>query len=87
MERPIEGPEPYSQRLDSTAAGQWTNGITDEAFDALMAIHLPTVQPIYVAKKKLWCWMDVAVLNYILSRGTTKDPREKRAKVEHEDAK
>jgi hypothetical protein len=68
VERPIEGPEPYSPRLTSNDAGQWIGGAGGKAFDALMANYLPTVQPVYVGKTKLWLWMDVATLAYVMAR-------------------
>ena len=66
MERPIEGPEPYFARLDSKQAGKWIADISDDLFEELMDKHLPTVKPIYVGKYKMWAWMDVAVLGYLL---------------------
>jgi hypothetical protein len=75
VERPIEGPEPYRARLPSKEAGDWI-GVSEDLFEKLVALHLPTVQPIRLGSKKRWAWLDVAILGYILSRAGGGDTTE-----------
>jgi hypothetical protein len=75
VERPIEGPEPYRARLTSKEAGDWI-GVSEDLFEKLMALHLPTVQPIRLGTKKRWAWLDVACLGYILERAGGTAPEE-----------
>ena len=75
MERPIEGPEPYTPWLTSKEAGTWLGGIGEKLFEKLMAEHLSTVRPVFLGKYKHWAWMDVAVLAYVLRRANTAPPQ------------
>lgn len=81
MERAIEGPGPYKPRYTSQEAGQYI-GVGNELFDALMAEHMPTVRPVYLGKQKLWQWMDLAVLNFLVNRAITPQPAKKRGEEE-----
>jgi hypothetical protein len=74
VERPIQGPEPYQPRYTSQEAGLFIRGIGHQLFDKLMAQHLPTIRPVWVGKDKLWRWMDIAILNYILDMAETAPP-------------
>jgi hypothetical protein len=78
VERPIEGPDPYSPRLTSAEAAKWLGGtLGPEGFDRLMSLHLPTVRPIYAGRGKFWRWMDVAILEYLLGRAETLPPKKR----------
>jgi hypothetical protein len=77
MERPLPGPDDDRPYLDSREAGKWLGDIGPDAFEALVAEHLPTVQPVYMGRYPYWAWMDVAVLAYLLARGHTRPPAEK----------
>ena len=77
MEKPIRGPDSDRLFLDSAAAAAWIGeGIGEKAFDALMARHLPTVRPIRAGRKRLWTWLDCAVLAYLLARGEPAESEE-----------
>jgi hypothetical protein len=73
MERPIRGPDKDEALLSSEEAGK-AAGVSDDVFDALMALHLPTLRPIWLGKLKRWTWMDCAVLFYVLTRAETPAP-------------
>lgn len=78
MDRPIHGPNTDSPYLDGDEAGKWVGGFRADLFESLMAQHLPTVQPVYMGRYKMWAWLDVAVLAYILKRSPTVPPTTKR---------
>lgn len=84
MERPLRGPEEDRPYLDSREAGKWLGDIGPDSFEALMAEHLPTVQPVYMGRYPFWAWMDVAVLGYLLARASTRPPAGDRKKPHRE---
>jgi hypothetical protein len=79
MERPLRGPDIDRPHLTSKEAGAWiADGISEDLFEDLMALHLPTVAPVWVGKFKFWRWMDVAVLCYVLTVAGTVPPKGRR---------
>jgi len=71
MERPIRGPDSDRPYLDSSVACTWIgDGIGEKAFESMMARHLPTVRPVRAGRRKLWAWLDIAILAYLLARGS-----------------
>jgi hypothetical protein len=85
VDRTIRGPDLDQPRLTSgEAAEHIRRGMEADTLDGLMALHLPTVRPVWVGGRKYWRWMDVAVLDYVLSVAVTEGPRKRRESEEAE---